>query len=175
MVYRIYVLNISYGFHLSMDGASQGVQSLIMPRCGQALDRWGGVPVLTCSQVLVALALVFFLLASPTQWWWILGAYALWVAYAGINTAMPKLMLSFSPPGEYAAYSAAWFATLELAYGLTIILSGLLFDWAKVNVPLLMPSGWEIDHFTAIFALGLVLRLSAAYWAARIREPNQGA
>lgn len=172
LIYRMYVLNVSYGFHLSLDGASQGVQSLIMPRCGRALDRWGGVPILTLSQLLVAFALVFYILASPDNWWWIIGAYVLWIAYAGINTAMPKLMLSFSSPGQYASYSAAWFATLQLAYGLTIVLAGLLFDWAKEAVPTVIPGSWGLDHFKFIFLLGLLFRLSAAFWAARIQEPR---
>ena len=170
-IYRIYVLGVSYGFHLTMDGASQGVQSLVMPGCGRALDRWGGVPILTISQVFVALAMVFYLLASPSHWWWIVGSYVLWIAYAGINTAMPKLMLSFSPPGQYAAYSAAWFATLELVFGLTLLAGGLLFDWAKENLSSWLPESWQIDHFTVLLALGLVLRLTASVWASRIREP----
>ena len=172
LIYRMYVLKISYGLHLLLDGTSQGVQSLIMPGCGRALDRWGGVPVLTVCQILVALALVFYLLASPSHWWWVIGAYVLWVAYAGINTAMPKLMLSFSTPEHHAAYSAAWFATLHMAYGITIILGGLLFDFSKDVAAKMFPPEWQMDHFKVIFALGLILRISAAFWAARIREPR---
>ena len=109
-LFQMRVLDISYAGRLALDGTSQGIQSLVMPRAGRAIDRWGGVPVLVVSQVLVSLSLLFFLVATPTQWWWIVGAYFLWIAYAGINTAMPKLMLSLSREGQYTSYAAAWFA-----------------------------------------------------------------
>ena len=171
-LYRIRALDISYGAHLTMDGTSQGIQSLVMPSCGRALDRWGAVPVLVISQVLVALALVFFLIASPEYRWWIVGAYAMNIAYAGTNTAMPKLMLGFSPPEAYAAYSAAWFAWLELCYALSTLAGGLLFDWLDKNFTQQMLAGWRVDHFALLFLVGLALRLTGAGWAAWIREPR---
>lgn len=169
-LFQMRVLDITYAGRLALDGTSQGAQSLVMPYSGRAIDRWGGVPVLVVSQVLVALGLVFFLIATPAQWWWIIGAYVLWVAYAGINTAMPKLMLSLSRREQYATYAAAWFAWIELVYALSTLAGGLLFDWANKNLSPQEWPGWSIDHFAAIFLLGLVLRLSAAGWAARIRE-----
>jgi MFS family permease len=173
-LFQMRVLDISYGGRMAMDGTSQGVQSLIMPSVGKAIDRWGGVPVLVISQLLVALGLLFFLIATPEAWWWILGAYLLWIAYAGVNTAMPKLMLSLAPPTHYTSYSAAWFAWSELVFALSALAGGLLFDWASddKNFTPQVWAGYRVDHFAAIFLLGLVLRLSAAAWAARIREPT---
>ncbi len=170
-LFQMRVLDISYAGRLALDGTSQGIQSLVMPRTGRAIDRWGGVPVLVVSQVLVSLSLLFFLVATPTQWWWIGGAYFLWIAYAGINTAMPKLMLSLSREAQYTSYAAAWFAWTELVYALSILAGGLLFDWASKNFTPTVWAGCRVDHFAAIFLLGFVLRLSAAAWAARIREP----
>ena len=170
--YRIGVLDISYGAHLTMDGASQGAQSLIMPGCGRALDRKGGVPVLAVSQFFVALAFVFFLLATPEYRWWIIGAYAMNVAYAGTNTAIPKLILGFSPAEHYAAYSAAWFGCWELVYAVSSLAGGVLFDWLSKNFQPRDVAGWTVDHFVLLFSLGLVLRLIGVFWAARIREPN---
>jgi hypothetical protein len=83
---------------------------------------------------------------------------------------MPKLMLSLSRREQYATYAAAWFAWIELVYALSTLAGGLLFDWANKNLSPQKWPGWSIDHFAAIFLLGLVLRLSAAGWAARIRE-----
>ena len=170
-LYQMLVLDISYGGRLAMDGTSQGVQSLVMPRCGRAVDRWGGVPVLVVAQMLVACGMLFFLAASPSHWWWIVGAYAMWIAYAGTNTAMPKLMLSFSPADKYASYAATWFAWLELIYALSTLAGGLLFDWAAENLTAVNWAGWEFDHYAILFLAGFLLRLSAAAWAAWIREP----
>lgn len=171
-MFQMLVLNITYAGRLALDGTSQGAQSLVMPYCGRAIDRWGGVPVLVVSQVLVALGLVFFLIATPAQWWWIIGTYVLWVAYAGVNTAMPKLMLSLTRREQYATYAAAWFAWIELVYALSTLAGGILFDWANKKYTSQEWPGWGIDHYAAIFLLGLVLRLLAAGWAMRIREPR---
>lgn len=170
-LFQMLVLDISYAGRMALKSTAEGTQSLIMPRVGQTIDRWGGVPVLVVSQVLVSLSLLFFLIATPTHWWWIIGAYVLWIAYAGVNTAMPKLMLSLTPKGQYTSYAAAWFAWLELVYALSTLAGGLLFDWASEKFTPRMWAGCRVDHFAAIFLLGLVLRLSAAAWAARIREP----
>ena len=131
------------------------------------------MPVLVVSQVLVSLSLLFFLVATPSQWWWVIGAYVLWIAYAGVNTAMPKLMLSLTPKAQYTSYAAAWYAWLELVYALSTLAGGLLFDWARDNFTPQVWAGWRVDHYAAIFLLGFVLRLSAAAWAARIREPDR--
>jgi MFS family permease len=129
------------------------------------------VPVLVVSQVLVSLGLVFFLIAKPEAWWWIVGAYVLWIAYAGVNTAMPKLMLSLTPRSQYTSYAAAWFAWSEFVFALSTLAGGLLYDWAKEDFIPREWAGCRIDYFAMFFVLGLVLRLSAAAWAARIREP----
>lgn len=170
-LFQMRVLDISYAGQLALDGTSQGIQSFVMPPTGRAIDHWGGVPVLVVSQVLVALGLLFLLVATPAQWWWIVGAYFLWIAYAGVNTAMPKLMLSLSPAVQYTSYAAAWFAWLELVYALSTLAGGLLFDWASEHFTPREWGGLHVDHYAAIFLLGFVLRLSAAAWAARIREP----
>ena len=118
---------------MALKSTAEGAQSLIMPRVGQTIDRWGGVPVLVVSQVLVSLSMLFFLVATPAQWWWIIGAYVLWIAYAGVNTSTPKLMLSLTPRAQYTSYAAAWFAWQEFVYALSTIAGGLLFDWASKN------------------------------------------
>jgi len=56
-------------------------------------------------------------------------------------------------------------------YALSTLAGGLLFDWASKNFTPTVWAGWQVDHFAAIFLLGFALRLSAAAWAARIREP----
>jgi MFS family permease len=130
------------------------------------------VSVLVVSQVLVALGMVFFLIATPARWWWIIGTYVLWVAYAGVNTAMPKLMLSLTRREQYATYAAAWFAWLEFVYALSTLAGGILFDWASERFESHEWPDGTVDYYAAIILLGLVLRLFAAAWAMRIREPR---
>jgi MFS family permease len=170
-LFQIRVLNITYAQRIGLDGTSQGIQSAIMPWIGREIDRRGNVPVLVVSQLLVAGGLLFFLIASPEHRWWIAGAYAMWIAYAGINVAMPNLVLNLTKRELYAIYAAVWFAWTQLVYALSTVAGGLLFDWASKQAAYPSILG-EIDHFAAIFLLGFVLRLIAAGLAARADEPR---
>ncbi len=173
-VYRISILNISYVEQQLLDYTSRGTQVLVMPWVGKQIDRRGNVPMLFVSQGLVAAALLFFLIASPEHRWWIIGAYILWIAYAGTNVAMPNLMLQLSQPECAAAYAAAWFATTQLVYSLSIIAGGMLFDWMAGSFT---PwhgdthwGTWQVDHFVVLIAAGWLLRSLGMVWILRIRE-----
>ncbi len=170
-LFQMRALNISYAERLALDGTSQGMQSAVMPWIGRVIDRRGNVPVLVVSQLLVACGMLFLVVATPDYRWWLAGAYALWIAYAGINVAMPNLVLTLAQRESYATYAAAWFAWTQLVYALSTLAGGLLFDWASVN--------WQgsatfggVEHFVAIFMIGFVLRLIAVGLAARVPEQN---
>ena len=171
-IFQMRVLNISYAERLTLDGTSQGLQSAVMPWVGRVIDRRGNVPVLVVSQLLVACGMLFLLIATPEYRWWVAGAYAMWIAYAGINVAMPNLVLTLSQRESYAAYTAAWFAWTQLVYALSTLAGGLLFDWGSANWQNWSSSFGGVDQFVAIFVLGFVLRLMAVGLAARVPEPK---
>jgi hypothetical protein len=114
--------------------------------------------------------MIYFLIATPEHRWWIAGAYAMWIAYAGINVAMPNLMLTLSRRESYAPYAAAWFAWTQLVYALSMLAGGVLFDWVNANWIPRSTSFGEIDAFAALFLLGFVLRVVAVGLAASVPE-----
>jgi MFS family permease len=170
MMFQMNVLNISYATRLAMDGTSQGVQSTMMPWIGREIDRRGNVPVLAISQLLVAVGLLFFVVATPQTWWLVAGAYLLWVAYAGINVAMPNLVLSLTQQESYAAYAAAWFAWTQLVYAISSLAGGMLLDWLSTRWGETSRFLGNPGYFSVIFLLGFGLRLIAALFAARVPE-----
>ena len=153
-----------------LDAGSRGVQSLLMPAVGDWVDRRGNVSVLVFSQGIIALAPLFFLIATPETRWWILGAYVCWLAYAGENVAQPNLMLGLSPPEQTAAYASAWFAWTQLAYALSVLLGGVLFDWMAVHFAPISLGGIRFDHFAMLFVASWLLKSIGVFWATRIRE-----
>jgi len=169
-VYLISVLNIEYIEKRILDSSSRGIQSLVMPWVGKQVDRRGNVPVLVVSQGLVSVSMLFLVIATPGAKWWVLGAYACWIAYAGTNVARPNLMLHLSAPEYSTAYSAAWFASTQFAYALSALAGGILFDWMSDHWEPLQLGNWQIDHFAAILLIGFLLRMIGMLWAARIRE-----
>jgi len=169
-VYLISILKIEYSEKRILDSSSRGIQSLVMPWVGRQVDRRGNVPVLVVSQGLVSIAMLFLVIATPEAKWWVMGAYACWIAYAGTNVARPNLMLHLSVPEYSTAYSAAWFASTQFAYAVSTLAGGFWFDWMSDHWKPLQLGDWEIDHFAAILLIGFLLRMLGMLWAARIRE-----
>lgn len=163
-------LKISFVEKKTLDASSRGIQSLLMPSVGNWVDRRGNVRVLALSQACIAAAPLFFLLATPETRWWVLGAYFCWLAYAGENVTQPNLMLGLSPTGETAAYASAWFAWTQLAYSLSVLVGGLLFDWMAANFATRSWGRLQIDHFAVLFLASWLLKSIGVIWAARIRE-----
>ncbi len=169
-MFQASVLQMTFVEKKVLDAGSRGVQSLLMPALGDWVDRRGNVSVLAFSQGIIALAPLFFLIATPETRWWILGAYFCWLAYAGENVAQPNLMLGLSPPGQTAAYASAWFAWTQLAYSLSVLLGGVLFDWMADHFEPLNFAGLRIDHFAMLFVASWLLKSVGVFLAARIRE-----
>lgn len=174
-VFQMRVLEISYATRLAMDGTSQGVQSAFMPWIGRQIDRRGNVPVLVISQVLVAVGILFFLFATPSMWWLVAGAYLFWIAYAGINVAMPNLVLSLTQQQSYASYAAAWYAWTQLVYAVSSLVGGALLDWLSERWGESSKFLGNPSYFVTIFLLGFVLRLAAARFAAQVPESRRPA
>lgn len=171
-VYQITVLQITYAEKRILDCSSRGMQSTLMPWVGKQVDRRGNVPALVLSQGLVAAALLFLLPASQEAKWWVVGTYVLWIAYAGTNVAMPNLMLQLSKVECTAAYTAAWFALTQLTYAVSVLMGGVLFDWASENSVVSEIGPWRLDHFAMLIIAGWILRSLGMIWAARIHEPT---
>lgn len=169
-IYLIAELKLEFAEKRVLDSSSRGIQSLVMPWAGVQADRHGNVVVLIVSQGLVAAALLFLLIASPAAKWWVIGAYVMWIAYAGTNVAMPNAMLRLSRAECSAAYTAAWFASTQFAYAISALAGGALYDLVKAKWTPRAWQGYEVDHFALFFLVGWLLRSLGMAWAARIRE-----
>ena len=168
------VLQLQFAEKKALDGASRGLQVLLLPWTGNVVDRRGSVPVLTLSWAIVAMAPAFLLLASPAAPWWVVGAYACWIAYAGINVTFPNLMLGLSRPGETPAYAAAWFAWTQLAFALAVLGGGAALDWMSVHIAEGQFSGVRVDRFAVLFALQWLLATAGIAVARQVPEPAGG-
>ena len=94
--YSMHVLGISLFISLSLQTGMNLGQWGVSPWLGRLADRWGNRPVMFVSQLLVAAGMLFFAVATPEHWEWIIGAWVLWIAYAGLNLCLPNLMLKLA-------------------------------------------------------------------------------
>jgi MFS family permease len=142
------------------------------PAVGGFADRRGNRPVLVASQALVALGPLFYLLATPERSWWIVGAWLAYIAYAGTNICLPTLMLKLSPEVDNASHVAVFETLHGLAYGLSVIAGGMLFDELRR-----LDASWQLgsivlDRFGLMFVAGAVTRALGIAWLVRIDEPG---
>jgi MFS family permease len=172
-IYIASVLKLDFAAKRILDGLSRGIQILALPPTGAAVDRRGNRPVLIASWSIVAAGSLFFLIATPARPWLIGGAYACWIAYAGLNVTLPNLMLGLSRPGQTAVYASAWFAWTNLAYAMSILAGGWLFDWLASHWTPRRILGGAVDHFTLLFAFSSVLLAMGVAAAARVPEPGR--
>lgn len=152
------------GMRLGQCGAS--------PWLGTLADRFGNRTVMIACQCIVAAGLAFFAIATPTQWYWVAGAWLLWIAYAGINIAIPSLTLKLAPPGDAAAYVATFEGVRGVFFAASTVLGGFLVDHYKADTSTMFGTG--LSFFAAMFLFGAVMRGLGAVLLLPVREPPTG-
>lgn len=138
---------------------------------GHRLAAWGYRPTLSVCTLLTTLALPLWCLATPTTWWWLLAAYALWSAFGPINLAGPNLVSRMAAPFDRAGAYAAFRNGSGLLAGVTGLIGGFWLDQLLTGNGPLDPAATRTAYFL-IFFTSFVGRLLAAALAARIREPE---
>lgn len=168
-IYPRRVLGFEYSHILVLRSGLRGGQSLVSPALGKIMDRQGSIPIMLACQVLVATGPLFFLFATPSQPWWIIVAYAVWIAYAGLNIGLPGLMLGLSPQQNDTRYIAVYFAASDLLYGIGTVCGGLLLSWLLQQDTAYKIGPLALDAFGVMFLFGFVARSFGVLLLSRIR------
>lgn len=170
-IYPRGVLRLGLTENFAFRTAMQVGQAALSLRVGRWCDRWGNVPVLAVCQVLTGSGLTFYLLATPLAPYWLLGAWLLWSAFAGVNVARPNLTLGVVPGAERPAAVALVNGCSDAAYALATLGGGLLFDalahWSWTP----LPGGPPLDRFALFFCGGTLLRIALGPLLIFVREP----
>lgn len=153
-------LAIPFSHYLAMQTLMFVGQIALSPWLGKLADRHGCRRIMIVSQVLVSLALVFYLVASPAQPYWIIGAWVLWIGYAGLNVCLPLAMLRLAPGENSPGYISSYFALGGLTMGLSTVAFGFLFDLIGRDGMVFAGGPFQCDRFRFLFIGGLLLRLA---------------
>ncbi len=156
-IYPAKVLGFSLLAMLVLQTAMRLGQLSISPTLGRAADRWGNRSVMMVCLLLVALGPLFYLMATPERRWWLASAWAVWVAYAGINVCLPNLMLKLSPSESNTAYFAGYYTIVGLCYAASTLVGGALVDLFRDQL-LLLPGGVALDFYQYNFLVGWITR-----------------
>jgi Na+/melibiose symporter-like transporter len=163
------VLDLRYADLAVLRSLMHAGQAALAPACGAWIDlghtRW----LITISQLIVATGPLFYMIATPDQRWWIVGAYVVWIAYAPINVGLDTLKLRLVPTATTAPALAVYHAMGDLANGVTLVVAGAVFDAVSPT------TGATPTIYAAFFLVGWLLRTSAAWLAWRVPEMSPNA
>jgi MFS family permease len=165
-LYPVRVLNISYETRQMLQGGLRAGQLTIAPWMGRLVDAWGNRPVLVMSQCVVATGPVFFLAATAAHPWWIVGAYAVWIAYTGLNVGLDTIKLKLAPADNNAPYVAVYHAVGDLANGAMVIAGGAIYDWLTAK------GSSSATLYTELFAVGFLGRVLVVPLVVQLIEPG---
>ncbi len=160
-VYGSRVLGIGLFAMLSLRTVTRVGQFSLSPTCGRLADRMGERPVLAPCLFLVAQGPLFYFLSTPNHPWWFAAAWVIWIAYAGINVALPNLMLRLSPQRANTSYIAAYYAVTGVCYAAATIAGGYLVDTPQSPIFQYFQTATGMGHYQAIFLFGWVARMAA--------------
>ena len=165
-------LSVSLGTLYVLFGTMRIVKIPISALSGFLCDRFGNKALLFWGVLTASLAMPFWLLATPEQWWWVFGAYAVWGMFAAVNISGRNLTLKLSPRSDNATQFALFRQVAGLLAGLSGLLGGLWLDS-------LLKSGFEVSWgdyrlqaYQLLFLISFLGRATASFWILPIQEPR---
>ena len=160
------ILGVSYPTIQALTGMMRAGQTLVAPRQGRWCDLWGSRPVMVLSLLAVSTGPLFFIAATPAHWWWLVGAYVVWIAYAGLNVGFDAIKLKLAPRDNNVPYLAVYFALGDCVLGATTVAVGMGMDR-------LIDAGYpSASVYVGVFVAGWLGRLLGVPLLMRIPEPG---
>jgi len=160
------ILKISYQGIQTITATMRAGQMAIAPTMGRWCDAFGSRPVMIASQLVVATGPLFLFLATRERWWWLIGAYIAWIAYAGLNVGLDNLKLKLAPADNNIPYLAAYYTVSDFIFGMSVLVAGWVFDRLEDR-------GFAIlNIYAGTFLVGWLGRTLVAALLAPIEEPG---
>jgi MFS family permease len=155
------VLGLTLTTMLVLRGVLFAGQGAIATWFGKRFDqgrhrRW----MLIC-QLIVAAGGALFLFATPEFPWPFHAAWVMWIAYAGLNVAIPDLTLRFAPQGAAGPWIGLSFSLAAVTFGVATVAGGWAFDHLLIANWLGLGDSAR-GQYDAFFLFATALRLLAA-------------
>lgn len=177
--YRRGPLAIGLGTYYLLESVMRIAQLPVCALTGRWSDRIGHRIPLALGCLVTALSLVFWMVASHDNWWWLFVAYVMWGGWGAINVAGPNLLLQrlrdartpadkVLPTGTQPLETAVPIALTQNVAGGLAGLTGMAGGWWLHDLlarhATLVWGTWKGDAFTILFATSMCARLLCLLW-----------
>jgi MFS family permease len=160
------ILKISYQGIQTITATMRAGQMAIAPTMGRWCDAFGCRPVMILSQLVVATGPLFLFMATRERWWWLVGAYFAWIAYAGLNVGLDNLKLKLAPADNNVPYLTVYYTVGDFIFGVSVLLAGWVCDRLEDR-------GFDmLAIYAGTFLLGWLGRTLVAALLVPIDEPG---
>jgi MFS family permease len=160
------MLQVPYTSMQALLGMMRVGQTALAPTMGKWCDLWGSRPVMIVSLLVTGVGPLFFIAATPDRWWWLAGAYVVWMAYAGLNVGFDNAKLKLAPPDNTAPYLAVYYALADCVFAATTVATGLCID------RLVSAGHDQMRVLAGVFFVGFLGRMLGVPLLMAIEEPG---
>ena len=171
-LYLFRVLDVQLAMFYVLYGVMRLVKIPVSWGAGRYCDRFGNKALLFWGVIVAGLAMVFWIVATPTAWWWVFGAFFCWGAFAAVNIAGRNLALKLSPRSDNTAHLALFRQVAGMLAGLSGLMGGLWLDALLQSEFGYTLGSYRLEGYQLLFLISLVGRLTAAFWILPIHEPG---
>ena len=171
--YQMKLLGVSALFTLFLNSGTQIGQMVLARPVGVWLSRWGDRRVMILSLLIVSTGSLFYLIATPTRWEPIVVAAVVWIGWIGVNIGISNRLIALSEPGNRGSAIALFFTLSTLAFGLSTLLGGFLFDHFRDSIWRLPGVTRGIRWFDLIFLATFLGRAAGILFLLPDRSPRE--
>lgn len=132
---------------------------------GRCCDHFGEKWALILGMLMTSTAMLFWMMASSEQWYWLIPAYLLWGGFGLINVCGPSLCLKLAPPSDNTTHFALYDQCSGLIAGLAGLLGGMLLDRMGQGM-------WGFSPYLVLFGISWLGRVTAPFWLVTLRQPK---
>ena len=156
--FQMRILGVSMLVALALSSWTRFGQMTLSGIAGRLISRFGSVRVIAISLGIAASGSLFYAVASPDSPWWIVVAASVWIGWIGVNLGIGNLTIQLAPPEERSSYIAFYFTATTLAFGLSTLAGGEIFDRFRDTLFTLPFCEKPVDYFRLIFIAVAILR-----------------
>jgi len=170
--YQVDVLHLPISTYYALTSLMLALQLPLSFVAGRLSDRYGDRGPLLLALFAISPALLFWMAATPTTWWLLFAAYALWGLFGIVNLCQQNLALRLAPAGDNTLHFALFRQIGGLLAGLAGLVGGLWLDSLLRESASVEIAGWAWGPFEIVFVVSLLGRVTAPLWLLGVREKS---